>query len=194
MMKKLVCLLLAAVLLAVWTGVSLADVYASYSDGKLTVSTDEKGFWEISVDDEWIGYYLGNALPSTIIPMTLEQGAHSVTITNPDENRNLTVAIWVGESQSAGAAQPAAAPSGPIKLESARYEKGVIVFQLSGLRGSAEIWLDGEYTGASVTGKVVRHGKGEKIVILKYKSKKNYRRKAGHRQPFTQVEITGVNA
>ena len=48
-------------------------------------------------------------------------------------------------------------------------------------------------TGASVTGKIVRHGKGEKIRILKYKSKKNYRRKAGHRQPFTQVEITGIN-
>ena len=42
-------------------------------------------------------------------------------------------------------------------------------------------------SGATVTGKIVRHGKGEK-------SKKNYRRKAGHRQPFTQVEITGVNA
>ena len=48
-------------------------------------------------------------------------------------------------------------------------------------------------TGASVTDKIVRHGKGEKIRILKYKSKKNYRRKAGHRQPFTQVEITGIN-
>ena len=48
--------------------------------------------------------------------------------------------------------------------------------------------------GATVTGKVIRHGKGEKIRILKYKSKKNYRRKAGHRQPFTKVEITGVNA
>ena len=48
--------------------------------------------------------------------------------------------------------------------------------------------------GASVTGKIVKHGKGEKIIIFKYKSKKNYRRKAGHRQPFTQVEITGINA
>ena len=48
--------------------------------------------------------------------------------------------------------------------------------------------------GATVTGKVVAQVKGEKIMILKYKSKKNYRRKAGHRQPFTQVEITGVNA
>ena len=41
-----------------------------------------------------------------------------------------------------------------------------------------------EVEGASVTGKVVRHGKGQKIVVFKYKSKKNYRRKQGHRQPF----------
>ena len=47
--------------------------------------------------------------------------------------------------------------------------------------------------GACVTGKIVQHGRGEKIRILKYKSKKNYRRKAGHRQAFTKVEITGVN-
>ena len=47
--------------------------------------------------------------------------------------------------------------------------------------------------GATVTGKIVRQLRGEKIRILKYKSKKNYRRKAGHRQPYTQVEITGIN-
>lgn len=47
--------------------------------------------------------------------------------------------------------------------------------------------------GACVTGKIVQHGRGEKIRILKYKSKKNYRRKAGHRQAYTQVEITGIN-
>ena len=44
-----------------------------------------------------------------------------------------------------------------------------------------------------MTGKIVRQLRGEKIRILKYKSKKNYRRKAGHRQPYTQVEITGIN-
>lgn len=47
--------------------------------------------------------------------------------------------------------------------------------------------------GASVLGKVIRHGRGEKIVVFKYKAKKNYRRKQGHRQPFTQVEITAIN-
>ncbi len=47
--------------------------------------------------------------------------------------------------------------------------------------------------GAAVTGKVLQQGKGQKIVVFKYKSKKNYRRKAGHRQPFTKVEITAIN-
>ena len=51
-----------------------------------------------------------------------------------------------------------------------------------------------EVEGASVKGKVVRHGKGQKIVVFKYKAKKNYRRKQGHRQPFTQVEITAITA
>ena len=46
--------------------------------------------------------------------------------------------------------------------------------------------------GAKVQGKVLAQVKGEKIAILKYKSKKNYRRKAGHRQPYTKVEITEI--
>jgi len=48
--------------------------------------------------------------------------------------------------------------------------------------------------GAEVTGKVLKQGRGQKIIVYKYKSKKNYRRKQGHRQPFTQVEITGIKA
>ena len=48
--------------------------------------------------------------------------------------------------------------------------------------------------GAKVEGKVVAQVKGEKIVIYKYKSKKNYHRKAGHRQPYTKVELTAINA
>jgi len=43
-----------------------------------------------------------------------------------------------------------------------------------------------------VTAKVVEHGKGEKIDIFKYKPKKNYRRRQGHRQPFTLIEVTGI--
>ena len=46
--------------------------------------------------------------------------------------------------------------------------------------------------GAKVEGKVLGNVKGEKIMIYKYKSKKNYHRKAGHRQQYTKVEITSI--
>ena len=46
--------------------------------------------------------------------------------------------------------------------------------------------------GAKVEGKVVSHGKGKKVLVYKYKAKKNYRRTQGHRQPYTRVEITKI--
>ncbi len=46
--------------------------------------------------------------------------------------------------------------------------------------------------GALVRGKVLDHGKGRKIIVFKYKSKKNYRRKQGHRQPYTRVMIESI--
>ena len=46
--------------------------------------------------------------------------------------------------------------------------------------------------GVKVEGKVVGQIRGEKIIVFKYKSKKNYRRKQGHRQPYTKVEITKI--
>lgn len=48
--------------------------------------------------------------------------------------------------------------------------------------------------GAKINAKVLAHGKGEKIVIYKYKAKKNYRRKQGHRQPFTKLEVVTINS
>ena len=48
--------------------------------------------------------------------------------------------------------------------------------------------------GASVTSNVVKNGKGKKVLLFKYKPKKNYRRRQGHRQPYTKVEITKINA
>jgi large subunit ribosomal protein L21 len=48
--------------------------------------------------------------------------------------------------------------------------------------------------GAKVEGKVLSQVKGQKIVVYKYKAKKNERKKQGHRQPYTKVEITGINA
>ena len=46
--------------------------------------------------------------------------------------------------------------------------------------------------GAKVTAKVVKNGKGKKIHIFKYKPKKGYRRRQGHRQPYTQVQIESI--
>jgi len=46
--------------------------------------------------------------------------------------------------------------------------------------------------GAKVTAKVVEHGKGKKILVFKYKAKSNYRKRQGHRQPYTKVEISKI--
>ncbi len=46
--------------------------------------------------------------------------------------------------------------------------------------------------GAKVIGKVLKQGKAKKVIIFKYKAKKRYRKKTGHRQLFTEVEITKI--
>lgn len=48
--------------------------------------------------------------------------------------------------------------------------------------------------GATVTGKVIKHGKSKKITVFTYRAKKDSKRKMGHRQQFTKVEIVTINA
>ncbi len=48
--------------------------------------------------------------------------------------------------------------------------------------------------GATVTAKVVKNGKGKKLYVLKYKAKKNEKKKIGHRQPYTKVQIEKIEA
>ena len=48
--------------------------------------------------------------------------------------------------------------------------------------------------GATVSAKAIKNGKGKKIVVMTYKPKKNAKRKMGHRQPYTKVEISSINA
>lgn len=48
--------------------------------------------------------------------------------------------------------------------------------------------------GAKVTATVVKHGKAKKIIVFKYKRKKDYRKKQGHRQPYTQIKIEKIEA
>ena len=48
--------------------------------------------------------------------------------------------------------------------------------------------------GASVSATVVKNGKGKKVIIFKYKPKKGYRKRQGHRQPYTKVQISAIKA
>ena len=48
-------------------------------------------------------------------------------------------------------------------------------------------------SGASVECKVEKHGKDKKIIVFKYRPKKKYRKKQGHRQPYTKLVVTKIN-
>ena len=78
------------------------------------------------------------------------------------------------------------------KLEVA--EGGEVVFEeVLGIFDGENIKIgQPKVEGAKVKGSVVKNGKGPKIRILKYKHKTNYRRRAGHRQPFTKVKIEKI--
>lgn len=49
-------------------------------------------------------------------------------------------------------------------------------------------------SGVKVFGEVVENGKGDKVIIFKYKAKKDYRKKQGHRQPYTMVKILSIGS
>lgn len=49
-------------------------------------------------------------------------------------------------------------------------------------------------SGATVSGTVEKQGRGQKVIVYKFKAKKNYRRKQGHRQPYTKVTIGKIQA
>ncbi len=55
-----------------------------------------------------------------------------------------------------------------------------------------KVQVGGPRIKAEVEAKVLSHGKDEKVIVFKYKAKKRYSRKIGHRQPYTEVEITGI--
>jgi large subunit ribosomal protein L21 len=48
--------------------------------------------------------------------------------------------------------------------------------------------------GAAVSAEITAQGRDKKLIVFKFRRRKNYRRKAGHRQPFTELKITGVSA
>ena len=68
------------------------------------------------------------------------------------------------------------------------FEKVILLSDKSGVNVGAPY-----VEGATVNAKVLKNGKAKKIIVFKMKPKKGYRRKQGHRQPYTQIEITGIN-
>ncbi len=87
-----------------------------------------------------------------------------------------------------------------------RAQEGDVLFveKLEGEEGTEVVFdkvlLAGDKIGqpylenAKVTGTIEKHGRGKKIVVFKYKSKKNERKKQGHRQAFTKVTIKSIEA
>ncbi len=73
--------------------------------------------------------------------------------------------------------------------DSVKFDKVLMVGKEDGLVVGAPY-----VEGAAVEATVVKNGKDKKIIVYKFKAKKNYRRKQGHRQPYTKVEIGAINA
>ena len=97
---------------------------------------------------------------------------------------------------AAGGRQYRVSQGDTIYIDKVEQEDGSsISFDVLMIGGEGEVKVGNPVlAGAKVEGKVVAQVKGEKIKIYKYKSKKNYHRRAGHRQPYTKVEITAINA
>lgn len=71
----------------------------------------------------------------------------------------------------------------------------VVFDKVIALAGDDGIKVGAPYVnGATVSAKVLKNGKAKKITVMTYKSKKNEKRKLGHRQPYTKVEIAAINA
>ncbi len=71
--------------------------------------------------------------------------------------------------------------------EKITFDQVLAVADDNGIKAGADL-------KATVEGEIVKQGKNKKIVVFKFKAKKGYRRKNGHRQPYTRVRITAINA
>ena len=84
-----------------------------------------------------------------------------------------------------------------LKVEKIEAEKGATVEldQVLMVGEGEDVKIGAPYLeGGKVTATVVEHGRHKKIKVIKFKRRKNYRKQMGHRQYFTQIEITGIDA
>ncbi len=76
---------------------------------------------------------------------------------------------------------------GKTKGDEVEFDKVLMVKDENGIKVGKPF-----VEGAKVVGKVLREGRGKKIIVFKYKNKINYHKKTGHRQPFTEVKIEKI--
>ena len=81
-----------------------------------------------------------------------------------------------------------------ITVEKLNAEAGetVVFDKVLLMSDGKEVKVGAPYLTEAVTGSVVENGKGKKVIIFKYKAKKDYRKKQGHRQPYTMVKIESL--
>lgn len=82
-----------------------------------------------------------------------------------------------------------------IYVEKLTAEEGSNVeFKTIAIFGDGKVSTGNSVSSAKVVGKVLKNGKGKKITVFTYKPKKSVKRKLGHRQPYTKVQIEAINA
>lgn len=94
-----------------------------------------------------------------------------------------------------GGKQYLVSPGQKIKIEKIdeKEDKEIIFKEVLLLEKGRKIEIGAPLVkGAKVIGKIIKQGKGKKVIVFKYKSKTRYKKKKGHRQFFTEVEITKI--
>ncbi len=118
-----------------------------------------------------------------------------VIFVNVIKNLKLKIFLDMLAVIKTGGKQYLVQPGDKIKVEKLdRKENSEVVFgEVLLLEKNKKLEIGTPFVkGAQVVAKVLKHGKADKIIVFKYKSKKRYKRKIGHRQPYTEVEITGI--
>ena len=92
-----------------------------------------------------------------------------------------------------GSKQYKVAVGDTVKFEKLDAEVGANVeFKVLLVSDEAGIKVGADAEAFKATGEVLKQDKSKKVIVFKYKAKKNYRRTQGHRQPYTKVEITSI--
>ena len=81
-----------------------------------------------------------------------------------------------------------------VELLTAAEEEKIVINKVLAIVSDEKVTVGNPFVeGAQINCKVLNHGKGKKVVVFKYKPKKNIRKKNGHRQPFTKLQIESIS-